>query len=154
MNECSKIDRVELIKRPRKNKIRGGGPKKYVLCSRRDPRQPNVREGIKLMEYILYLNKENEEVFPKGSIIAGFRRQKNLGEIIAPTNPQRVAPVQVDWGRKPCAAPRSCTLHESGALQTVNHVISRYDGQKHKILKSLNCSSPIVVYYILEMVKA
>jgi hypothetical protein len=95
MDECSKVDRVELIKRPRKNKRRGGGPKKYVLCSRWDPRQPNVREGLKLMEDILYLNKENEEVFPKGSIIAGFRRQTNLGEIIAPTNPQRVAPVQV-----------------------------------------------------------
>ena len=30
MDECSKVDRVELIKRPRKNKRRGGGPKTYV----------------------------------------------------------------------------------------------------------------------------
>ena len=105
MDECSKIDRVELIKRPRKNKIRGGGPKKYVLCSRRDPRQPNVREGIKLMEDILYLNKKNEEVFPKGSIIAGFRSQKKLGEIIAPTNPQRVAPVQAEGAVNPVLPP-------------------------------------------------
>ena len=68
---------MELIKTPRKNKRRDGGPKKYVLCSRWDPRQPNV----KLMED---LNKENLEVFPRSSIIAGFRRQKNIGEIIAP----------------------------------------------------------------------
>ena len=27
-------------------------------------------------------------VFPKGSIIAGFRRQQNLGEMIAPVNPK------------------------------------------------------------------
>jgi hypothetical protein len=68
-DECSKVDRVELIKRPRKDKRRGGGPKKYVLCSRWDPRQPNVREGLKLMEDKLYLNKENEEVFQRDPLL-------------------------------------------------------------------------------------
>ena len=123
LEECSKVDRVELIKRPRKNKRAGGGPKKYVLCSRWDPRQANVRQGLKMMEEILYHNKENEKVFPRGSIIAGFRRQRNLGEIIAPTKPQRVAVERTDGGCFPCDAARSCTLHQSGALQQTNSII-------------------------------
>ena len=72
LEKCSKTDREELIRRPRKNRRGGGDQKKYVLCSRWDPRQANVREGLKLMEEILYLNKENKKVFPRGSIIAGF----------------------------------------------------------------------------------
>ena len=104
------------------------------------------------MEDILYLNKENEEVFPRGSIIDGFMRQTNLGDIIAPTNPQRVAPVEVEGDCRPFTAPRLCTLCESGSLQTVNHVVSRYDGQKHKIFKNLNCSTQNVIYYIFAAV--
>ena len=108
-----------------------------------------MREGLKLMEEILYLNKENEKVFPGGSIIAGFRRQKNVGEIIAPTHPVRVAVENVEGGCFPCEAPKSCNLHQSGALQQTNSVISRYDGQKHQIRKRITCSSKNVVYYIL-----
>ena len=85
MEGCKYLDRKEIIKRPRKDKRRGG-PKKFVICSKWDPRQPNIHKGVKLLEEILYMNKENEECFPRGSIIAGFRRQKNIGEIIAGGN--------------------------------------------------------------------
>ena len=103
------------------------------------------------MEDILYLQK-NEEVFPRGSIIAGFRRKKSIEEIIAPTNPQRAAPVEVEGDCRPFTAPRLCTLCESGSLQTVNHVVLRYDGQKHKIFKNLICSTHNVIYYIFAAV--
>ena len=95
------------------------------------------------------MNKENEKCFPKGSIIAGFRRQRNIGEIIAPSKPVREARVQVQGGCFPCNAPRACTLHQSGALQQVSSIISRYDGVRHGIRKRLNCSTPNLVYYIL-----
>ena len=111
-----------------------------MICSKWDPRQPNVHEGVKLLEEILYMNKENENCFPRGSIIAGFRRQKNLGEIIAPSKPVRKARVQVQGGCFPCNAPRACTLHQSGALQRVNFIVSR---------KRIDCSTPNLVYYIL-----
>jgi hypothetical protein len=78
MGECQNLDREEIIRRPRKDKRRGG-PRKYVMCSTWDPRQPNVHEGMKLLENILYENSENRKCFPKGSIISGFRRQRNLG---------------------------------------------------------------------------
>ena len=120
-----------------------------MICSKLDPRQPNVHEGVNLLEEILYMNKENEKCFPRGSIIAGFRRQKNLGEIIAPSKPVRKARVQVQGGCFPCNAPRACTLHQSGALQQVNCIVSRYDGVKHSIRKRLDCSTPNLVYYIL-----
>ena len=75
------MDTEEFIQRPRKNKNRNnGGEKKFVLCPKWDPRAPNVRDGLKLMEEALYFNNINEKVFPRGSIIAGFRRQKMLGK--------------------------------------------------------------------------
>ena len=92
-----------------------------------------MRDGLKLMEDILYLNKENEKAFPKGSIIAGFKRQRNIGEIIAPTLPLRAAREQEERGCFPCEAPRSCILHEAGSLQQTSQVISSYNGQTHKI---------------------
>ena len=142
------MDREEMIKRPRKDKRRGG-PKKFVMCSKWDPRQPNVHKGMKMLENMLYENRENEKCFPRGSIISGFRRQKNLGEIVAPSKPVRVARLPVQGGCFPCDAPRACTLHQSGALQRVNSVVSRYDGVRHFIRKRINCNSPNVIYYIL-----
>ena len=64
-----------------------------MMCSTWDPRQPNVHKGMKLLEDILYQNNENSKCLPKGSIISGFRRQKNLGEIISPSKPVREARV-------------------------------------------------------------
>ena len=73
MEECRLLDREEIIKRPRRDKRRGG-PRKFVMCSKWDPRQPNVHMGVKMFEEILYQNGENEKCFPRGSIITGFRR--------------------------------------------------------------------------------
>ena len=80
----------------------------------------------------------------------GFRRQKNVGEIIAPSKPIRVAKQQPAGGRGcyPCNAPRSCNLHQSGALQLVNSIKSSYDGVVHKIYKHLECTTPNVIYHI------
>ena len=148
MGKCQDLDREEIIRRPRKDKRRGG-PRKYVMCSTWDPRQPNVHEGMKLLENILYENSENRKCFPKGSIISGFRRQRNLGEIISPSKPVREARAAVQGGCYPCNAPRACTLHQSGALQRVNSVVSRYDGVRHFIKQRIDCKTPNIVYYIL-----
>ena len=120
-----------------------------MLCPKWDPRAPNVRDGLKLMEEALYFNKENEKVFPKGSIIAGFQRQKNVWEMIAPTKPERLPTVAGEKGCFPCNAPRACVLHQAGTLQQVNHVMSRYDGTRHNINRRIDCSTPNIVYYIL-----
>ena len=42
-----------------------------------------------MIEEILNMSKDNEAVFPRGSIMPGFRRGRNLGGLIAPTQPQR-----------------------------------------------------------------
>ena len=98
------------------------------------------------MEDILYLNKENEEVSPEVQSLLDSGGRKTLGKLLHPPT-QNEYPL-LRW-RGVCTAPRSCSLHESGALQTVNHVVSGYDGQKHKIFKNLNCSTQNVIYYIL-----
>merc|ERR1719300_1818227 len=89
--------------------------------------------GSEKHDEYLYLNPENVKCFPRGSIIAGFRRQRNLGEIIAPTKPTRTARVVTQQGCFPCNSPRSCVLHQSGNLQQVTFVKSRYDGARHYI---------------------
>ena len=139
MDECKKMDRKELINRPRKNS-NVKQPKKYVFCSKWDPRGPNIHEAIKGFENILYMDNENKKAFPPGSLIAGFRRQKNIGEIIAPSKPIRVARGEPEGGRGcfPCNAPRSCILHESGALQSVSSIQSGYDGVVHRIYKIIS----------------
>ena len=149
MGECKQLDREELIRRPRKEK-RNNGPKKYIFCSKWDPRGPNIHTAIKKFQNILYMDKENEIAFPPGSLISGFRRQKNVGEIIAPSKPVRVAHQTPGGGRGcfACRAPRSCTLHQSGALQIVTSIKSSYDGVVHKIYKHLDCSTPNLVYHI------
>jgi hypothetical protein len=150
MAECKVMDREEIIKRPRKSR-RGNAQanqRKFPLISKYDPRQPNVQEGLKLFEEILYLNEENLEVFPKGSIIAGFKRQKNLGEIIAPSKPRRQVPPETVKGCFPCVPPRSCSLHQGGNLRTGDHVRPLYDNRRHTINKRLDCLTTHAVYYI------
>ena len=100
LEECRLLDREEIIKRPRRDKRRGG-PRKFVMCSKWDPRQPNVHMGVKIFQEILYQNRENEICFPRGSIITGFRRQRNLGEIVAPSKPKREARVAEQGGGFP-----------------------------------------------------
>ena len=149
MEECKGMDRKELIRKSRRNR-RNAGPKKIVFTSKWDPRGPNVHEAMKSFQRCLYMDKENEKAFPPGTLMNGFRRQKNVGEIIAPSKPIRVAKQQPAGGRGcyPCNAPRSCNLHQSGALQLVNSIKSSYDGVVHKIYKHLECTTPNVIYHI------
>ena len=87
-------------------------------------------------------------VFPKGSIIAGFRRQQNLGEMIAPSKPKRLPAPGAVQGCFPCVPRRSCCLHEEGNLQTVDHVRPLYDRRRHSIKKKVDCLTTNAVYYI------
>ena len=64
MEMAKNMDRNNIIKRNRNNRRRT--QKKYVLCSKWDPRQPNVREGLKLSEEVLYLSEKNKKRISKG----------------------------------------------------------------------------------------
>ena len=94
MEKCKVLDRNELVRRPRK---KHDGQKKFVLCSKWDPRGPNIHKSLKNFEKMLYLDKQNEKAFPPGSLITGFRRRKNIGEIIAPSKPKRIASEKTCW---------------------------------------------------------
>jgi hypothetical protein len=147
MEEARGLDREEMVRRPRRAAA-GGGGRKHVLLTTWDPRAPNVKEGLKRFEEILHLSEDNREVFPKGSIMPGFRRGRNLGETIAPTRPQRERVEREEGGSYPCSSKR-CLLHQSGALQVVTSVRSRWDGQVVQLHNQQVCDTPHVVYYIL-----
>ena len=117
LEECRNVDREEFIQRPRKNKNRNGGPKKYVLCPKWDPRAPNVRDGLKLMEEVLYFNKENEKVFPGVLSLLDSEDRRMLGKWLPPPSPKGCQPLQVRRDASPamhqepvyCTRPEPCS---------------------------------------------
>ena len=84
--QARELDREELIRRPKKRRT---SERKFAMVSRWDPRAPKIKEGLKLLESVLYDNPENLKVFPRGSIIPAFSRGRNLGEVIAPLAPNQ-----------------------------------------------------------------
>ena len=87
----ARINRENLINRPRKDKKKPG-KKVFPFVTGWDPRLPDLRQAINLATDVLYQDPVNEKLFPRGSIISGFRRGKNLGEIVCPTAPVRAPP--------------------------------------------------------------
>ena len=90
----------------------------------------------------------NRKLFPDGSVIAGFRRRRNIGEMVAPTVPQRVPrqqPPPGSGGCHPCEAVR-CQIHQN--LVTTKTVISPWDKRPRRITKDLKCTDRNLVYYL------
>ena len=114
MNECRQLDRSELIKKPRRSSRSDGTKSLYSV-------QSGI-QGDNLRIFYIWTKKIN--AFPCESLISGIRMQKNVGEIITPSKAVRVArqPPVGGSGCLPCNAPRSCVLHQSGALQTVKQI--------------------------------
>ena len=108
--------------RLRRGRRRGG--RKSVLVTTWHPRAPNIKEGLKLLVERLYQSNENEEAFPRGSVIAGFRRSRNLGEVIAPTRPRRERRVGEE-GAASCATPQGLhtALHQKQASLILENMI-------------------------------
>ena len=106
MQECKQMDRGEMVRRRRRS-TDTTKPKKYFFCSKWDPRGPNINNAMRSFQTILYMDGENKKAFPQGSLITGFRKQKNIGEIIAPSKPVRSAGQEPAGGRGcyPCHAP-------------------------------------------------
>ena len=77
-------NRENFIFRQRRNR-RENGAKKFVLVTDWDPRNPDIAKILKQNKSTLYRDPLNKRLFPDGSVIAGFRRRRNLGEMIAPT---------------------------------------------------------------------
>ena len=138
-------NRENFIFRPRRNKRAGG--KKHVMCTLWDPRLPDIAAILKRNKSTLYRDPINRRLYPEGSIIAGFRKRRNIGTMVAPTTPRRQPrPPRGDGGCGPCQS-RTCQLHQNN-LVTTDTVISPWDNRPHKIKKNLTCDSPFPVYYL------
>ena len=139
-------NRENFINRPRRSRSAGAGAKKHVLVTDWDPRNPDISAILKKHKSTLYSDPINRRLFPEGSVIAGFRRRRNLGELVAPTLPRRQPrPPPGDGGCGPCPSTRD-QIHQH--LVTTNVVISPWDNRPRKIKKKINCLTPNVVYYL------
>ena len=88
MQECKALDREEMIKRPRRDK-RQGGPRKFVLVTKWDPRQPNIHGALKNMMNIQKIQRmlnASQEVplllgsEDKGILVKSLHQQNQLGQ--------------------------------------------------------------------------
>ncbi len=138
-------NREQFINRPRRG--RRTGQKKFVLVTEWDPRNPDIAAIIRSNKATLYRDPLNRRLFPEGSVIAGFRRRRNLGSMVAPTRPRRQPrPPRGDGGCRPCPSNRD-QIH--AWLITTNTVISPWDKRPYKIHKVLTCVTPNLVYYLV-----
>ena len=95
---------------------------------------------------ILHKNPLNLKLFPENSIFPGFRKRKNLGEIICPTKPGRnKPPARPPGGSRPCKS-KVCQVHKN--LCTTDSVKASYDSRPHRIVKPVDCLTPNLTYLL------
>ena len=130
-----------------------------------DPHVPDVSKILKKHKNTLYRDPLNKKLYPEGSVIAGFRKRRNLGEIICPTKPRRHTqprPGPGDGGGGgggggagggggggggcgPCSRNR-CQIHKH--LVATDKVISPWDKRARKIQKTITCTDPNLIYFL------
>ena len=124
-----------------------GGQKKFVLVTEWYPRNPDIAAIIRSNKSTLYRDTLNRRLFPNGSVIAGFRRRRNLGSLVAPTRPRRQPRTpRGDGGSRPCQSNRD-QIH--AWLVTTDKVRSPWDGRYHRIYKVLTCTTLNLIYYLI-----
>ena len=138
-------NREEIICRPRKPKKKSG-KKVFPLVTTWEPRLPNIGCILKENLPILHQNPLNEKLFPSSSIFSGFKKRKNLGQMICPTNPRRTRPpIQPRGGSAPCKS-KICQVHKH--LNKTDNVKASYDKRPHTIRKAVDCQTPNLVYLL------
>ena len=107
---------------------------------------PNLGNILKENLSILHRNPLNKKLFPAESIFPGFKKRRNLGQIICPTNPRRTkTPVKPPGGSRPCKS-KVCQVHKN--LSTTDKVTASYDSRPHRIFKPVDCLTPNLVYLL------
>ena len=82
-------NREDFIFWPCRSRSAGARAKKHVLVTDWDPCNPDISAILRKHKSTLYRDPINRRLFPNGSVIAGFQRRRNLGEMVAPTLPRR-----------------------------------------------------------------
>ena len=106
---------------------RQGQDRAKEVCphNRMGPRNPDIAAIIRSNKATLYRDPHNRRLFPEGTVIAGFRRRRNLGSLVSPTRPRRQPrPPWGEGGCRPCPSNRD-QIH--AWLVTTNTVISPWD---------------------------
>ena len=112
-----------------------------------NPNLPDVGRIIRKHLAILESNPKIKELFPPNSIIASFRRSKNLKELLAPSrygpNTEREEAVEVGGCFK-CKRTR-CDLCHNFLVES-NSFLSFQTGKSYKIRPKLSCDSKNIIY--------
>ena len=112
-----------------------------VLSVKYNPRGPNIREIIKNHRSIIENDERAKEILPTNFIRVSYKRNANLKELLAPSNPYKERVVNESIGCFKCAAKRcDCTCCRN--FLVVGTSFSSIKTKKiYKISKSLSCTS-------------
>ena len=135
-------DRKELLQeKPDKRK-----KKKIAWISTFDPRVPPKTDIIKRNLHLLHADPNNEEIFPKGMVVAADKKRKNLAQMYMPTIPRRTKEIIPNEppGFFPCNG-RCDTCRHS---EKTEEIVSPWDGRKWRIRQHITCRTKGVVYLL------
>ena len=109
--------------------------------NRMGPRNPDIAAIIRSNKATLFRDPHNRRLFPEGTVIAGFRRRRNLGSLVSPTRPRRQPrPPWGEGGCRPCPSNRD-QIH--AWLVTLGSI------RPYKIHKVLTYVTQNLVYYLV-----
>ena len=140
--KASTISRTDLLRTHAKAK-----KKLFPFVTTFNPNLPDVGRIIRKHLGILESNPKLKDFFPPNSIIASFRRSKNLKELLAPSrhgsNTEVEEAVEVRGCFK-CKRTR-CDLCRNNFVES-NSFRSSQTGKSYKIRPKLSCDSKNVIY--------
>ena len=115
-----------------------------VLSVKYNPRGPSIRQIIKKHRSIIENDERAKEILPTNFIRVSYKRNANLKELLAPSNPYKERVVNESIGCFKCAAKR-CDCCRN--FLVVGTSFSSIKTKKiYKISKSLSCTSANVIY--------
>ena len=138
-NEVSNLRRDEA----RTRRINSGG-NHCVLSVKYNPRGPSIRQIIKKHRSIIENDERAKEILPTNFIRVSYKRNANLKELLAPSNPYKERVVNESIGCFKCAAKWcDCCRNFLGVGTSFSSIKTK---KIYKISKSLSCTSANVVY--------
>ena len=139
-NEVATMTRQEA----RKNKNKGN-KNRCIFAIKYNPRGPDIRKILKRHYKDVIANDEKAvEILPEGAICVAYKRNANLKELLAPSNPFKRRLSTEPTGCFKCKAKR-CDCCQN-FLEEGSTFISESSGRVFQIGKFLTCTSDKVVY--------
>ena len=141
--KAKQIPREQLLKPVSKNLAK----KVFSFVTNYNPRLPNIAQIIHKHLPLLNASPQLNCIFTEGSIIAAYRRPKNLKELIKPQKPTQIPPGAADnQSRRDCfKCGNNCDLCNNFLKQT-STFSSTVSNKTYQIKECIDCNTSNIIY--------